>query len=77
MEHLTETQTRKIITEAGVAEIYGTSLATVRRMRQRGEGPEWFDLRNSCAGRPIIRYYEDMVHSWIESTKQKSNALRG
>jgi hypothetical protein len=77
MTHLTETQSRKVITEADVAEIYGTSPATVRRMRQRGEGPEWFDLRNGCAGRPIIRYYEYMVHSWIESTKQTSGILKG
>lgn len=61
---------RKVITESELAKIYGASLATVRRMRKRGEGPAWFDLRNGKAGRPIIRYYVDMVHVWIESTRQ-------
>ena len=77
MQEITTKKVRKIITETDVAEIYGTSPATVRRMRQRGEGPEWLDLRNGRAGRPIIRYYEDMVHSWIESTKQLSGTLKG
>ena len=77
MQEIATKKARKIITEADVADIYGTSPATVRRMRQRGEGPDWFDLRNGRAGRPIIRYYEDMVHSWIESTKQLSGTLKG
>lgn len=66
------TETRRVITEAALGRIFDTSPTTVRRMRLRGEGPPWFDLRAGRSKRPIIRYYEDLVHVWIESTRQGS-----
>ena len=65
-------ETRKVITEAALGRIFDTSTATFRRMRLRGEGPPFFDLRGGRSKRPIIRYYEDLAHVWFEGTRQRS-----
>lgn len=51
----------RFLTDIEVAQILGVSVATVRRWRLKGEGPEWSRF-GAC-----VRYSAEALNSWAAS----------
>jgi excisionase family DNA binding protein len=66
----TPLQVKALLTEHEVAELLHVSLATVRRWRQRGTGPDFVKLGSS------VRYKEATVLSWLHSRPARGLAWK-
>jgi excisionase family DNA binding protein len=66
----TSLQLKALLTEHEVAALFRISLATVRRWRQKGTGPDFIKLGSS------VRYNRGAVLSWLHSRPARGLARR-
>ena len=69
MDQLTEKRD-VIFTEKEVAAILKINPITLMRMRLKGEGPPWFDLRNGNGERITVRYRRDLLFAWTYQNQE-------
>ena len=63
-----------IMNTAEAADLLGLSVATLKKWRRDGEGPNWFRITPSPTAH--VRYTRDAIDAWIEDEHKRAFSER-